>query len=165
VTSVRPLSVRPVFMARRVIRLSVMVYTKLPSASEPTAAAWRPLDSVYDVFVARKMRVLTYHGEGREAQRLSALARLRHPAVSAPQSLLEGKQTLLNVDCKRPCIITKTLRDAGDLLKGETLSPLQGSRCDKSKFRAGRGSTLCILLQLGHYAIQQPSERSQGADR
>src|SRR5258708_30652921 len=39
VTSVRPLSVRPMLMARRVMRLSAMVYTKLPTPSEPTAAA------------------------------------------------------------------------------------------------------------------------------
>ena len=39
VTSIRPLSVRPVLMASRVMRLSVMVSTKLPSPSEPTAAA------------------------------------------------------------------------------------------------------------------------------
>src|SRR6266403_6163692 len=39
VTSVRPLSVRPMLMARREMRLSVMVYTKLPTLSEPTAAA------------------------------------------------------------------------------------------------------------------------------
>src|SRR5258708_25264011 len=39
VTSVRSLSVRPMLMARRVMRLSVMVYTKLPTPSEPTAAA------------------------------------------------------------------------------------------------------------------------------
>src|SRR5438445_12121940 len=39
VTSVRPLSVRPVLIGRRVMRLSVMVYTKLPTPSEPTAAA------------------------------------------------------------------------------------------------------------------------------
>src|SRR5260370_37287665 len=39
VTSVRPLSVRPMLMARREMRLSVMVYTKLPTPSEPTDAA------------------------------------------------------------------------------------------------------------------------------
>src|SRR5260221_843941 len=39
VTSVRPLSVRPMLMSRREMRLSVTVYTKLPTLSEPTAAA------------------------------------------------------------------------------------------------------------------------------
>jgi hypothetical protein len=36
VTSMRPLSVIPVLMASRVIRLSVVVYTKLPSRSLPS---------------------------------------------------------------------------------------------------------------------------------
>jgi hypothetical protein len=39
VTSMRPLSARPISMAMRVMRLSVMLYTKLPSPSEPTAPA------------------------------------------------------------------------------------------------------------------------------
>ena|SRR5215472_14306332 len=37
VTSMRPLSMRPVLTARRVTRLSVIVSTKLPSPSDPTA--------------------------------------------------------------------------------------------------------------------------------
>src|ERR1700751_5583674 len=39
VTSVRPLSVVPMLMARREMRLPVTVYTKLPTLSEPTAVA------------------------------------------------------------------------------------------------------------------------------
>src|SRR5260221_12975090 len=39
VTSVRPLSVRPMLMERRVMRLSATVYTKLPTPSDPMAAA------------------------------------------------------------------------------------------------------------------------------
>jgi hypothetical protein len=64
--------------------------------------------------------------------------------MSALRSLSEGKQTLPNVDYKRPCTMT-TPSGTGVLLKGKTLSPLQRSKCDKCGFR-GRKFYLCALL-------------------
>jgi len=51
--------------------------------------------------------------------------------MSALWSLSEGKQTLPNVDCKRPCTMT------------------QMSGLDKSKFCAVRAFYLCTLLPNG----------------
>jgi hypothetical protein len=67
--------------------------------------------------------------------------------MSALRSLSEGKQTLPNVDYKRPCTMT-TPSGTGVLLKGKTLSPLQRSKCDKCGFR-GRKFYLCALLPNG----------------
>jgi hypothetical protein len=67
--------------------------------------------------------------------------------MSAWWSFLEGKPTLPNVDCKRPCTMTQIPeRDASGLFKGETLQPLQLSKRDKSKFCAGRAFYRCTLL-------------------
>jgi hypothetical protein len=65
----------------------------------------------------------------------------------AALSLSGGKRTCQN---KQPRTITqRTEQDAGDLLKGKTLSPLQGSLYDKSKFRATSPFVLYVTAFAG----------------
>jgi hypothetical protein len=59
-------------------------------------------------------------------RRLPFMAHLRRPAMSAPWSLLEGKQTFPNVDYKRS--LHYDPQDTEGRLKGKTVSPLQRFR-------------------------------------